>query len=118
MRYVLGCMRVNLCLHVRYDADLDEMRDLRSNGRSLVRELQQRYRMETGVSNLKIKDTNILGMFVEVPVAHSTKLLESGGTEFMHCQTLKSSMRFKTKVLSGFVEWYLKEAHSSQPCRS
>ena len=45
--------------------ELDEMRHLRDEGRSVIAGLQGRYQALTGVNSLKIKHNNVLGYFVE-----------------------------------------------------
>ena len=84
-----------------YDAELDEFRSLRDEGRSVIAALQTRYAQEAGVTGLKIKHNNVLGYFIEVTVTHSTKILASPLSEtFIHRQTTANQVRFTTVELS------------------
>jgi DNA mismatch repair protein MutS len=84
-----------------YDAELDEFRSLRDEGRSVIAALQTRYAQEAGVTGLKIKHNNVLGYFIEVTVTHSAKILASPLSEtFIHRQTTANQVRFTTVELS------------------
>ncbi|KAG1713752.1 DNA mismatch repair protein MutS [Nymphon striatum] len=84
-----------------YDAELDEFRSLRDEGRSVIAGLQQRYSDETGVGALKIKHNNVLGYFIEVTATHSAKMLAPPLSEmFIHRQTTANQVRFTTVELS------------------
>lgn len=84
-----------------YDAELDEFRSLRDEGRSVIAGLQSRYSDETGVGALKIKHNNVLGYFIEVTATHSAKMLAAPLSEtFIHRQTTANQVRFTTVELS------------------
>ncbi|MCF2871472.1 DNA mismatch repair protein MutS [Octadecabacter sp. G9-8] len=84
-----------------YDAELDEFRSLRDEGRSVIAGLQSQYVERTGVSALKIRHNNVLGYFVEVTATHSAKMLASPLSEtFIHRQTTANQVRFTTVELS------------------
>ncbi len=84
-----------------YDAELDEFRALRDEGRSVIAALQRRYAEQTGVSGLKIKHNNVLGYFIEVTATHSAKMLAAPLSEtFIHRQTTANQVRFTTVELS------------------
>jgi DNA mismatch repair protein MutS len=83
-----------------FDAELDEMRQLRDEGRSVIAKMQQEYADEAGVSSLKIKHNNVLGYFIEVTSAHSDKFLAPPLNErFKHRQTTANQLRFTTPEL-------------------
>ena len=75
-----------------YSADLDALRRLRDDGKRLIVELQARYAGETGVASLKIRFNNVLGYHIDVTPAQAGKL----GAQFIHRQTLASSIRYAT----------------------
>src|SRR5579875_2994281 len=79
-----------------YAAELDALRALRDDGKRLIVELQARYAAETGVASLKIRFNNVLGYHIEVTAAQSGRL----GSQFVHRQTLASSMRYTTTELA------------------
>ncbi|HEV2264464.1 MAG TPA: DNA mismatch repair protein MutS [Stellaceae bacterium] len=78
-----------------YSADLDALRRLRDDGKRLIVELQARYAGETGIASLKIRFNNVLGYHIDVTPAQAGKL----GAQFIHRQTLASSMRYATTEL-------------------
>ncbi len=84
---------------VGFDADLDDARKLRDEGRSVIAELQVGYSSETEISSLKIKHNNVLGYFIETTATHADKML--GMSErFIHRQTTANAVRFTTVELS------------------
>ncbi|WP_323781862.1 DNA mismatch repair protein MutS [Thalassovita sp.] len=84
-----------------YDDELDEMRQLRDEGRSVIASMQAEYQQETGISALKIKHNNVLGYFVEVTATHADKMLsEPLSSTFKHRQTTANQVRFTTVPLS------------------
>uniref|UniRef100_UPI0035B0BDEA DNA mismatch repair protein MutS n=1 Tax=Paracoccus sp. TaxID=267 RepID=UPI0035B0BDEA len=58
-----------------YDADLDQTRRLRDEGRGIIAHMQADYIAETGVTSLKIKHNNVLGYFIETTSTHAEKML-------------------------------------------
>ena len=84
-----------------YDADLDEARTLRDEGRSVIAGFQADYVRETGISSLKIKHNNVLGYFIETTATHAEKMLSAEFSEkFIHRQTTANAVRFTTLELS------------------
>ncbi len=83
----------------RYDAKLDEQRDLSRNARGVIAQLQSRYAEATGVKSLRVRHNNVLGYFIEVTAANAAALQADTGT-FIHRQTMASAMRFTTAELA------------------
>ncbi len=84
-----------------FDADLDDARQLRDEGRSVIMSLQARYAEQAGVSALKIKHNNVLGYFIETPSTHASKMQAPPLSEtFIHRQTTANQIRFTTVELS------------------
>lgn len=84
-----------------HDADLDEARKLRDEGRGVIAGMQGDYIHETGINSLKIKHNNVLGYFVEVTATHAEKMLAAPLNEtFKHRQTTANQVRFTTVPLS------------------
>ena len=81
-----------------FNAELDRLRSLKEESRSLIIALQQRYAEEMDINSIKIKHNNILGFFVEVTSLHSEKLMSH--PTFIHRQTMANSGRFTTVELS------------------
>ncbi len=82
-----------------YDAELDDARQLRDEGRGVIAGLQAQYSEETGISSMKIKHNNVLGYFIEVTSTHGEKMLAMGD-RFIHRQTTANALRFTTVELS------------------
>ncbi|MEO1553829.1 MAG: DNA mismatch repair protein MutS, partial [Pseudomonadota bacterium] len=84
-----------------WDAALDEARDLKTDSRKIIADLQTRYAELTGISALKIKFNNVLGYFIDVPARHADPMMQAPLAEtFIHRQTLASNVRFSTSELS------------------
>ncbi len=84
-----------------HDEELDEMRKLRDEGRSVIAALQAQYIEETGIQSLKVKHNNVLGYFIETPATHARKMLSPPLSEtFIHRQTTANAVRFTTLELS------------------
>ena len=81
-----------------YDAGLDELRRLGSDGRRAVATLEARYRDETGIAALKIRHNGVLGYHIEVPARHGDALMAQG-SGFAHRQTLAGVVRFNAPEL-------------------
>ncbi len=84
-----------------YDAELDETRRLRDEGRSVIAGMQADYIAQTGIPSLKIKHNNVLGYFIETTATHAEKMLAPPLSEtFIHRQTTANQVRFTTLPLS------------------
>ncbi|KQI73586.1 DNA mismatch repair protein MutS [Loktanella sp. 5RATIMAR09] len=84
-----------------YDAELDEVRKLRDEGRSVIAQMQSEYIETSGVSSLKIKHNNVLGYFIETTATHAGKMMAPPLNEtFIHRQTTANQVRFTTVELS------------------
>ncbi|WP_299910817.1 DNA mismatch repair protein MutS [uncultured Paracoccus sp.] len=84
-----------------YEADLDETRRLRDEGRGVIAGMQADYIALAGVPSLKIKHNNVLGYFIETTTTHAEKMLAPPLNEtFIHRQTTANQIRFTTVPLS------------------
>ena len=81
-----------------HDADLDEARQLRDEGRGVIARMQADFARETGIASLKVKHNNVLGYFIEVTATHADKM--HGQDRFIHRQTTANAVRFTTVELS------------------
>lgn len=85
----------------QYETELDEARQLRDEGRSVIAKMQQEFVSITGISTLKIKHNNVLGYFIETTATHADKMLSTPLNEtFIHRQTTANQVRFTTVELS------------------
>ena len=84
-----------------FDAELDETRQLRDEGRGVVAGMQADYIAQTGIQSLKIKHNNVLGYFIETTTTHADKMFAPPLSEtFIHRQTTANQVRFTTLPLS------------------
>ncbi len=84
-----------------YDADLDQTRQLRDEGRGVIARMQGDFIAQTGVQSLKIKHNNVLGYFIETTATHAERMLAPPLNEtFIHRQTTANQIRFTTVELS------------------
>ena len=82
-----------------FDAELDETRALRDEGRGVIGRMQAEYAEAAGVQGLKIKHNNVLGYFIEVTTTHENRLRAKPDL-FIHRQTTAGQVRFTTLALS------------------
>ncbi len=78
-----------------FSAQLDHLQKLNHDGKQILLALEQKYKKQSGVESLKIKQNNVLGIFIEIPVRHSEKLT----TDFIHRQSTANTARFTTQML-------------------
>jgi len=84
-----------------HDADLDDARKLRDEGRGVIAAMQAEFAQETGIASLKVKHNNVLGYFIEVTATHADRMLSPPLSErFIHRQTTANAVRFTTVELS------------------
>ncbi|MCY4302048.1 MAG: DNA mismatch repair protein MutS [Aestuariivita sp.] len=84
-----------------FNEELDDVRTLRDNGRSIIAQMQKDYIEQTTIASLKIKHNNVLGYFIETPSTHAeTMLAPPLSNTFIHRQTTAKQIRFSTLALS------------------
>lgn len=82
------------------DTELDELRDLRTNSKDKLLEMQQRETERTGISSLKIGYNKVFGYYLEVTHVHKDKVPE----EWIRKQTLTNAERYITEELKAYEE--------------
>jgi DNA mismatch repair protein MutS len=80
-----------------YSQDLDELRRLRDNGRSLLEDYLEEERTATGISSLKIRYNRLIGYFFEVTKVHLPKV----PPRFIRRQGIVQGERFTTDRLAA-----------------
>lgn len=78
-----------------YNNHVDELRDIKQNGKSLLLEIEERERKKTGISQLKIGYNKVFGYYFEVSRLNASKMPDY----FERKQTLANSERFITEEL-------------------
>lgn len=92
-----------------YHEELDHYRTLRDDSFGLTQRLQADYIAKTGVNTLKIRHNNVIGYHVDIGPSHAQKM----GEEFIHRQTLGSSIRYTTVALSDLERQIEAAAHQA-----
>jgi DNA mismatch repair protein MutS len=82
------------------DANLDELRDISTNGKNYLVTLQQKEAAATGITSLKIGYNNVFGYFLEVTNTHKDKAPEN----WIRKQTLANAERYITPELKEYEE--------------
>ncbi len=81
-----------------YDAELDELRELRDGGRQYIAGLQQRERERTGISSLKVGFNKVFGYYLEITNAHASRV----PADYERRQTLAGAERYVTPELKDY----------------
>jgi DNA mismatch repair protein MutS len=81
-----------------HDAQLDELRDLRDNGKQALAAIQQRERERTGIQSLKIGFNKVFGYFLEVTKANQAMV----PYDYERRQTLTNAERYVTPELKEY----------------
>ena len=81
-----------------YDAELDELRELRDGGRQYIASLQQRERDRTGIASLKVGFNRVFGYYLEVTNAHRDRV----PPDYDRRQTLAGAERYVTPELKEY----------------
>ncbi|MCC6286894.1 MAG: DNA mismatch repair protein MutS [Chitinophagaceae bacterium] len=87
---------INMGVH----AELDELRNIATNGKDYLLELQQKEMQATGISSLKVSYNNVFGYYLEVTNSHKSKVPES----WIRKQTLANAERYITPELKHYEE--------------
>jgi DNA mismatch repair protein MutS len=75
--------------------ELDELRNISSSSKEILKDIQRRETEKTGISSLKIGYNNVFGYFLEVTNVHKEKV----PVEWHRKQTLTGSERYITEEL-------------------
>ena len=83
-----------------FNNELDELRLLLSDAKSVLLDIQNREIENTGISSLKIAFNNVFGYYIEVRNTHKDKVPD----EWIRKQTLTSAERYVTEELKIYEE--------------
>ncbi|MCH2373555.1 MAG: DNA mismatch repair protein MutS, partial [Planctomycetes bacterium] len=81
-----------------YSPELDETREIASEGTRWIARFQQREIKETGIPSLKVSYNKVFGYYIEVTNTHQDKIPE----HYIRKQTLKNCERFLTAELKEY----------------
>ena len=78
-----------------YHEELDSLRELRSNGKSIIAEIEARERERTGIKPLKVGFNRVFGYYIEVSKSFKDKV----PYDYQRKQTLTTGERYITEEL-------------------
>lgn len=81
-----------------YNAELDELRAIRDNGKQVLLEIQEKEAEKTGINSLKIGFNNVFGYYLEVRNTFKDKVPEN----WIRKQTLAQAERYITPELKEY----------------
>ena len=81
-----------------YDADLDALRRLTTDGDQYLNQLEQEERARSGIAHLKVGYNRVHGYYIELPRSQAS----NAPTAYIRRQTLKSTERYTTADLKQF----------------
>jgi DNA mismatch repair protein MutS len=81
-----------------YNVELDELRDLRQNGRQYIAQIESRERTRTGIQSLKVRFNNVFGYYIEISKANQ----HLAPADYERKQTLVNAERFTTPELKDY----------------
>ncbi len=81
-----------------YSAELDEVRELSTSGKSVIARIESRERARTGIATLKVKFNNVFGYFIEVSKANAKSVPDN----YERRQTLTNAERYTTPELKEY----------------
>jgi DNA mismatch repair protein MutS len=81
-----------------YNSDLDELRNLASEGHRWIAEYQAREIERTGIKTLKVRRNSVFGFYIEI----SKAMVHQAPPEYERRQTLTSGERFTTPELKEY----------------
>jgi DNA mismatch repair protein MutS len=81
-----------------YNSDLDELRDIRTNAKKWIAQLENTEREKTGIKSLKVKFNNVFGYFIEITKSNLHLVPE----EYQRRQTIVNGERFISPQLKEY----------------
>ena len=80
-----------------FNTSLDEIREIRKNGKNYIASIEQKERERTGIKSLKVGYNRVFGYYIEVSAANLSLVKEEYG--YVRKQTLTNAERFITSEL-------------------
>ncbi len=80
-----------------YSSELDELRDLRKNGKDFISKFESEERERTGIKSLKVGYNKVFGYYIEISKGAAKDISEDAG--YVRKQTISNSERFITPLL-------------------
>ncbi len=83
-----------------YNDELDELKKISTEGKTFLRDLQEREAKRTGISSLKVKFNKVFGYYIEISKSNLSAVPE----DYIRKQTLVNAERFITPELKDYEE--------------
>ncbi len=80
-----------------FNSQLDELRNIRKNGKDFIAQFENEEKIKTGIKNLKVGYNRVFGYYIEISKGNLNLVKDEYGYE--RKQTLASSERYISKVL-------------------
>ena len=81
-----------------FHTELDELKDLEKNGKTIIANLEAKEREATGITSLKVRFNNVFGYYIEVTHTHKDKV----PAHYVRKQTLTNAERYITDELKQY----------------
>jgi DNA mismatch repair protein MutS len=81
-----------------FNAELDELRDIASSGKTTIARMEAEERERTGIPSLKVRYNRVFGYFIEITKTH----LDSVPADYIRKQTLAGAERYITPQLKEY----------------
>lgn len=81
-----------------YNAELDELRDIKNNAKEKLASFQKEERERTGINSLKVSYNKVFGYYIEISNANKEKVPDN----YIRKQTLVNGERYITTELKNF----------------
>ncbi len=95
-----GLLRDGTFIRAGYCKELDDLREIKDKGKSLLADLEAREREETGIRTLKVGYNRVFGYYIEV----SNSFKEKVPYTYVRRQTLSTGERYVTEELKKLEE--------------
>lgn len=83
-----------------FSKEVDELREIKTNSKQMLAEIQSRESQRTGITSLKISYNKVFGYYIEITHANKNKVPE----DYIRKQTLANAERYITQELKDLEE--------------
>jgi DNA mismatch repair protein MutS len=83
-----------------FNSELDDLRSISTEGKTFIKDLQERESKRTGISSLKVKFNRVFGYYIEISKANAGNVPD----DYVRKQTLVNAERYITPELKEYEE--------------
>ena len=84
-------------IKIGYNAELDELRNIRKNGKDFISQFENEERERTGIKNLRVGYNKVFGYYIEISKGNVKEIKEEFG--YVRKQTISNCERYITPLL-------------------